>query len=193
MDQKKYIKYLIGIGVVTVAFLLLSWRRKAANAAVDFLDVMEIGNNQGWSNKVFEQMMKESGWKTGEAWCMYFAKNVYLLAFPARSEKINSTLTGSTQQSWKNAQTAKGFKVITSGSPKPGDIVIWQNTKNSTLGHAGIVKKNLGNDMYETVEGNSSLDGAREGQGVVKGNRKLIPGYVDGTLKVLGFIRMELI
>lgn len=191
--MKTYYKYLIGVGVVTAAFLFISWRRKVLRTAADYIDIQEIGNNQGWSNKKFEEMMKSVGWRSGESWCMYFVKAVFLEAFPGRADKIGKVLNPSTQTSWKNAKESDVFKVITDGNPKPGDIVIWQSTKNAALGHTGIVwKKGTGQDRWVTIEGNSSFDGAREGQGVVKGDRILKPGTVQGTLKVLGFLRLKL-
>lgn len=191
--MNKYIKYsLFATLLIGGVIIFTSWRSKAANVAARFLDEIEVGNNQGFTNKAFEQMMKDVGWRGGEAWCMYLAKAVWMQAFPKKAALIAKYLTGSTQTSWKNAKAnPEIFKVITDGKPMPGDIVIWQSTTNSTLGHAGIVK-NKKSDQYEVVEGNTSLQGARDGQGVEKNTRNLEQGYVDGTLKVLGFIRLKL-
>ena len=189
--KNKYKYYLIGVALVTGAVLLISWKRRGLNAAIDFINVEEIGNNQGWTNKVFQEMMKEVGWKTGESWCMYFVKAVFINAYPKKQNAIEKALSPSTQTSWKNAADSSNvFKRV--DSPKPGDIVIWQSTKNASLGHTGIVWKKEMGDTWTTIEGNSSLDGAREGQGVVKGKRILVPGTVQGTLKVLGFLRLKL-
>lgn len=190
--MKSYYKYIIGVALVTGGICLVGWRRKVANAAADFLNINEIGNNQGWSNKVFQSMMTNVGWKSGEAWCMYFVKAVYLETFPSRADKINEVLTGSTQQTWKNAKQSDVFNVITDGLAKAGDIVLWQNTSNTANGHAGIVYRKEGRDSGVVVEGNSNYDGAREGQGVVKSDRTLIPGVVSGSLKLLGFLRMKM-
>jgi hypothetical protein len=191
--MKTYHKYLIGVAIATSVLFVVSWRRRAANAAVDYINVQEIGDNQGWSSKLFQQMIQSVGWKSGEAWCMYFAKAVFMSAYPAKADKINKVLTGSTQGSLQAAEDSSIFKVIREGSPRPGDIVIWQSVSNSSLGHAGIVRKRIsGADMFDVVEGNTSLDGAREGQGVMNHDRKLLVGYVDGTLKVAGYIRMKL-
>jgi hypothetical protein len=192
--MKKYILYsVLGTLVITGTIVLISWRRKAANVALAFINQMEIGKNQGFANQVFEQMMKDVGWRGGEAWCMYFAKAVWIKAFPKKAELIKKYLTGSTQQSWKNALAhPEIFKVITDGHPMPGDIVIWQNVVNPTLGHAGIEEKRVRTDYYKTIEGNTNQAGVREGDGVLVNERRLIPGYVDGSLKVLGFIRLRL-
>ena len=171
---------------------LISWRQKAGNLAAQFLDIAEIGNNQDFSNQVFKKMLQDVGWQGGEAWCMYFAKSIYLQAFPKKSAQINKVLTGSTQQSWANALANPDlFKVITSGSPRKGDIIIWQSINNNTQGHAGIaLKKQSGHEWY-TVEGNSGFGGTKAGQGVVKQTRDLVPGTVMGDLKLLGFLRLK--
>lgn len=154
---------------------------------------MEIGNNQGFASAAFEQMLRDVGWLGGEAWCMYFVKAVYLQAFIRRAAAIKRILTGSTQQTWQNAiDDPSVFKVITDGRPQTGDIAIWQNINNPSTGHAGIVLKRISGDNYSTVEGNSGLGGTSEGQGVTKGNRVMIPGAIEGHLKLLGFLRLKL-
>lgn len=173
--------------------LLINWRQRAANTAIAFINQMEIGNNQGFANSVFEKMLMDVGWRGGEAWCMYFVKAVYMQAFPKKAAAISKILTGSTQQSLKNAMASPDvFKVVTDGRPRAGDIVIWQSISNAANGHAGIVIKNLSNDTSETVEGNTSLAGQREGQGVMNHDRILKIGYINHGLKVLAFLRLKL-
>lgn len=191
--MKRYGYYIGGVALIVGAFLLISWRRRVANAAAEFIDQQEIGTNQGFADKAFQKMLSEVGWSSGESWCMYFVKAVYLGAFPKRADKINSILNPSTQRSWKNAiNNPDVFKVITDGKPQKGDIVIWQSTKNQALGHSGIVlSKGKDENKYYVVEGNSDLGGSRDGDGVVKAYRTLVPGTVQGTLKVLGFLRLK--
>ncbi len=190
--KKGYIIYVGSLVLLTGALLLISWRRKAGIFASSFLGIQEIGDNAGFANAAFEQMMKDVGWLGGEAWCMFFAKAVYLDSFPKKADQIKKVLTGSTQGSWAAAQQhPELFTVIQDGRPKPGDIIIWKSTKDPSKGHAGIVLKKDSGDYYNTVEGNSGLGGTREGQGVTKGHRLLVPGTVEGSLKLLGFIRMK--
>jgi hypothetical protein len=189
---KKYAIYLGAIGLGVTAVLLIGWRRRAATVAARFIDQKEIGQNSGFADAAFEKMLRDVGWQGGEAWCMYFAKSVYMQAFPNKADQINRVLTGSTQQSWKNAIDNPGvFRVITDGPARKGDIVIWQSTKNPTLGHAGIVERKKGIDDGITVEGNSGLGDTREGEGVSDKQRELVPGAVMGSLKLLGFIRLR--
>lgn len=191
--MKKYYLYIGGILLAGMIGFAVLYKRRSISAALNYINIQEIGNNQGWTNKVFEQMMKDVGWSSGESWCMYFVKAVFLSVYPGRADQINKVLTPSTQQSWLNAKSGGIFKVVTEGKPHPGDIIIWQSTKNASLGHTGIVWKHISGDNWTTIEGNSSFDGAREGQGVVKGNRILVPGVTQGTLKVLGFLRLKLL
>lgn len=190
--MKKFVPYIIGgIALIVGGTALIAWRKRAAIIAYSFINEKEIGNNQGFANAAFEEMMKSVGWRGGEAWCMYFDKYVYLQAFPKRSAAINKVLTGSSQQSWKNALANPDlFKVIISGSPQTGDIAIWQNINDPLTGHAAIVLKK--SSPGNTVEGNSGQGGTSEGQGVTVGTRTLVPGTVQGNLKLLGFIRLKL-
>lgn len=190
--MKTWKLFLISAAVATGGFLLISWRQKASNLAAQFIDIAEVGDNAGFSNAAFETMMKQVGWKGGEAWCMYFAKSIYLKAFPKKAVDITRILSGSTQESWKNAIASPDvFKVITDGKPQRGDIIIWQSTANDSTGHAGIVYKKQSGDTWYTIEGNTNLEKARNGQGVMKQTRKLVPGTVEGSLKLLGFLRLK--
>jgi hypothetical protein len=190
--NRKYIIYVSSIALLTAGLIFISWRRRAATVASSFMDTMEIGNNAGFSDKAFQQMLSDIGWRGGEAWCMYFAKAVYLEAFPKKADRINQVLTGSTQGSFAKAKENPDlFKVITEGPPQRGDIIIWQSTTDPSLGHAGIAYKKDSGDKWWTVEGNSGFGGTREGQGVTKGHRTLVPGTTEGTLKLRGFLRLK--
>lgn len=183
-----YATLIIGGGI-----MLIGWRRRVANTAAAFIDEMEVGNNQGFASAVFEQMMRDVGWHGGEAWCMYFVKAMYMSAFVRRAAVISKILTGSTQTSLKNAiDNPDVFKVITEGRPQVGDIAIWQNIHDPGKGHAAIVYRKDHGDYYQTIEGNSSAGGSSEGERVTKGNRLLVPGTVEGSLKLLAFIRLKL-
>ena len=190
--MKTWKLFLISVAIAGSGFALISWRQKAGNLAAKFIDIAEVGDNAGFSNATFQQMMKSVGWKGGEAWCMYFAKSIYLNAFPNKAAEIDKVLTGSTQQSWKNAIAhPELFKVITDGAPQRGDIIIWQSITNPANGHAGIAYKKQKGTTWYTIEGNTSLDKAREGQGIMKQTRTLVPGTIEGGLKLLGFIRLK--
>ena len=165
---------------------------KASDFAQKWVGITEVGANKAFSDNVFEQMMKNVGWKSGEEWCMYFAKAVHFDTFKDDRDNIKRILNGSTQSSWKNAgnDTTGTYKQVKSGRPMMGDIAIWQRTTAPSKGHAAIVIKDMG-DYFETVEGNTSGGGAYNGDRVLKLKRPMrynqkIP---NSTLKLLGFIR----
>lgn len=189
----KYILFgTIGAAILTGSLLLISWRRRAGNLAAQFLNQLELSGNSGFVDQVFQQMLQDVGWLGGEAWCMYFAKAVYIHAFPHKADAIRKILSGSTQASFAAAkQHPETFKVITDGPPMIGDIAIFQNIKDPSKGHAGIVYKHLSDTKYQLVEGNSGLGGTSEGEGVAKNERTLIIGTIDGSLKLIGFLRLK--
>jgi len=189
----KPVHTIIVAGVAVAAFMLLSWRKKVSRLAKLYAGVNEIGNNVAVSDPQLNEWLKAVGWKNGEAWCMYFVKALYMNAFPNKAAEINKILTGSTQGSWANVkQHPDVFKVIIDGKPMSGDIIIWQSVNDPSKGHAGIVYKRDSGDKYFTVEGNSDLSGSAEGDGVSKNTRTLVPGTVEGSLKLLGFIRLKM-
>ncbi len=185
-------KYTILAGIAVVVGVLLTYRLRAATFAKKWVGINENGFNASFSNQVFEAMLKKAGWKSGEAWCMYFAKAVHYDSFPKDRDKINTLLNGSTQRSWDNVKKDKSntYKAITSGSPKIGDIAIWQNVNDRSKGHAGVVIKSGIND-FQTVEGNTNAIGSREGDKVAIKVRPLQYGKAVGNsnLALLGFIR----
>lgn len=187
------VKIFAGTAIIaTAAVLFLSWRRKAATVISQFIGIKEIGNNQSFSDPAFQQMMKTVGWRNGESWCAYLVKAVYLKAFPKKAAALEKILSPSTQQTLKNAREyPELLKVLDQSGDKAqvGDMVIWRSTKNPALGHTGIVESKKDNGW--TVEGNTSLQGVREGQGVEHLKRKLEIGAVMGDLELIAFIRLK--
>jgi len=159
--------------------------RYILRSALDFVTQREIPGNQGWVDEKFEELMKLTGWKQGEAWCAYF---VELILITAGLNEHAEILSGSAVQTWKNCKKSSLF--ATFENPLIGDIVIWQNYRDGKAtwsGHAGIVV-GLGKGLIITVEGNTNTDGVREGEEVALKIRD--PKYkTDNGLNVLGFIR----
>jgi hypothetical protein len=158
-----------------------------------WVGVKEIGNNQAFGNDVFQAMMKNVGWKSTEAWCMYFAKAVHYEIFkdnPTELAKINRILNGGTQLSYEQAQNDKSGTYTVSSTPKKGDIQIYRN-KVTGKGHAGIVTEVNNNNTVSTIEGNTSDSNISEGEYVAK---KVRPSKVgtylpNSNLYVRGYIR----
>jgi hypothetical protein len=188
-------KVLFGGSIALVAILIIRYRYRAAKIAKQWVGITEKGFNASFSNDVFQAMMKAVGWKSGEAWCMYFAKAIHVETFKKEKDKINKILNGSTQLSWQNAKkdTSGTYKVITSGKPQRGDIVIWQNIKDTSKGHAGVVVAREG-DTFKTIEGNTNIGGSSEGDKVLLKTRQLNYNKTEpnSNLKLLGFIRKRI-
>ncbi len=192
--MKNGYKIAIATSLTLAGVILATYRLRAGTLARSFVGIGEEGVNASFTNKAFEDMMKKSGWKSGEEWCMYFAKSVHMNTFKKDKDKIDKILNGSSQLSWANANndTTDTYKIITSGKPKIGDIVIWQNTTSTGKGHAGVVIRNSG-DNFITVEGNTNLAGASSGENGLVKTRPLQYGKTmpNSNLKLLGFIRKK--
>jgi hypothetical protein len=192
---------IIGAGVLVV----LSAFRKRNSSSTDkitklamlYEGIEEVGDNAGFNNAVFEDMLENAGWKNAEQWCMYFAKAIYIYALPDLAEDFKKSLTGSSQGSFNNVQAgkSKNLRVVTTGKPLPGDIVIWVNNSDSSKGHAGIVVKTGSGNYFETIEGNANFQPQYSGQNelvdIVPHNTAI--GENDNTWtskKLRGYIRL---
>lgn len=158
-----------------------------------WVGIKEVGNNEGFSSSVFEQMMKNVGWKSSDQWCMYFAKAIHYESYkdkPKVQAKIKKILTGNTQESFVNAQNDKTGTYTTSTTPKVGDLLIWQRSTNKARGHVGVVTA-IKKGMVETIEGNTDDKDLDNGQFVAKKIQKSAIGskMPDSSLVVRGYIR----
>jgi hypothetical protein len=203
MNKRLKIALIVGgvIGIASLAIFINFRSRKIKRIAKSFKGVEEIGDNQSFSNETLQKMLKEAGWKSGEAWCMYYAKAIYQKALPRLADKIQKELTGSTQGTWNkiNSGDSEIFETITSGKPRVGDIVIWRRLNDSSKGHAAIVTKPRSSKYpngYTTIEGNTNYDPSFQGEGdlVDSLEHELKYGQTNDTykgLKLLGFIRLK--
>ena len=59
-------------------FVLYFFRRKyrISRTARRFTNEKELSGNTGFENERLEKLMKKTGWKSGEAWCMAIVKSV---------------------------------------------------------------------------------------------------------------------
>lgn len=193
---------IIGLGLLVA---LSAFRKNKNMGATDkitklallYEGIEEIGDNEGFNNAAFEDMMKKVGWKNTEQWCMYFAQAIYQYALPELAVDFDKSLNGSSQRSFKNvkAGNSKNLKAVTSGPALPGDIVIWQNKSDASKGHAGIVIKTGPNNYFETIEGNANYKPEYSGQNelVDKVPHKTKIGETDSAYSsktLLGFIRL---
>ena len=155
---------------------LTVYQEKAAIAVQisdSFEGIKEIGDNEGFSNKSFERMMKDVGWYKSAPWCAFSLKLIYQLA------GIKTTVTG-----WSPTAYNKKHIIFTDGklyeTIKPGDsgTLSYAKYRNNpkrfkAIGHAFIIKKTIGNSAVVTGEGNTDGNGDREGNGFYEKIRPL--------------------
>lgn len=181
---------LIIIGVLLTAF---KGRKRVIKFAGDFVGEEELLGNMGFYNKTFEELMKDVGWKRGDAWCVYFNKVIWynMLAKPYR-DKVLKLVSGNTQQTLKNFQNDDSGLFKVTSYPRVGDIAIWQRFNNGIgewRGHSGIVIRVRAN-YFESIEGNTNIAGGREGYIVAKKDR----GYdfhTDNGLRLRAFLTIK--
>lgn len=204
--KKKFTLPLIGLGALILfsAFRkkgmgnVGSAQEKIRKLALLYEGISEIGDNQGFTDAAFTEMMKKAGWRSSEEWCMYYAKAIYIYALPELIEDFNQSLSGSTQSSFKNVQNGKSrhLKVVTSGPVLVGDIMILQNKSNPSKGHAGIViATDNANKKYTTIEGNVNYNPEHSGENELVDRVPHVVNYgqTDSAFssKILrGFIRL---
>ncbi len=134
------------------------------------IGVVEVPLNSN-AGPAVEKYLKSVGLGKGYAWCMAF---VYWCVKEAAGEVyVENPLfkTAGVLAMWNNR------KELRVSEPQPGDIFIIDFGKG--LGHTGIVEK-VEKDKIITIEGNTNIDGSREGYGVFRRQRTktTIKGYL---------------
>lgn len=130
---------------------------KHLEIALNYTDILiEIGNNQGWNDKDFEQLAIKQGWRSGFSWCAIFVKVCLTLA----GIKLSSKYTALARSFWNNplGKVYPITKVLASNYKeilKPGMLVIWQ-VGDTERGHIGILNEVLDNYKMTVAEGNTS-------------------------------------
>lgn len=155
--------------------------------AAKYIGQTEKPKNSGFNDPIFEEKIREAGFKTGQAWCAYFAELVFKEAFPDRFAELDQLFSGSTILTFRNFRDAA---YLVGHVPQLDNLVIWQTYKAGKphpTGHAGIVSKVISTWEFESIEGNTSDAKSREGYIVAVHKRKVLADVEDG-LKVLGFI-----
>lgn len=158
-----------------------------------FVGIKEIGKNKAFSDALFEQMMKDVGWRSGEAWCAALVKAVYMACFPFDRDWLSKNLGKGAYINFKtviglNSVGDKKYIAIRQPDPRVGDIACWQNG-NTEFGHTGIVSEVITNTSIMCIEGNTSQAGVRDGDGVYENRRNAAIGASLGGLIFRGYIR----
>jgi len=199
--KRKFMLPIVGLGLAVILSALKKNRTtltdKITNLAKLYEGIEEVGDNRTFNNAAFEEMLKSQGWKSGEQWCMYFAKTIYTYALPDLAADFRKSLSGSSQRSFTNvaAGKSKSLKAITTGKALPGDIVIWTNKSNSSFGHAGIVLEAGPGNKFKVIEGNANWKPEISGQGDIVDvvwHEAIIGGtdYPWSAKRLRGFIRL---
>lgn len=120
-------------------------------------DDPEPGSEAGryWANKTGQQWL--AGPSTSIWWCMLFVSMVLDMA-----EQVAAIggFTYNTDICIQKAR-AKGCSFVSAHDAEPGDVVIfnWEEDGGAT-DHVGLVEKNLGGGVLQTIEGNTSSGAA---------------------------------
>jgi surface antigen len=126
----------------------------------------EKAHNAGFLDAKFEAAMKSVGFTAGDAWCALFCELVWTQAFQGDKKRlaaINTLFSASAVQTWLNFKKNQVWAPFrTSISPSLGAVVVWKEA-GSWQGHAGIVIAIEDEKTFRSMEGNTTVDGGREG------------------------------
>ena len=147
----------------------------------------ELPNNQGFVNKEFQRLMIEfGGWQPGWAWCMCFARMVWLRYggfSAAQVRRLRADMHPGVLNAWRAFQAQR----LTVSLPEPALIAIWRHGATA-FGHAGIVT-DVGASSFGCVEGNTNAAGSRNGDAVWERRRLIDFRRKANGLWLLGFLR----
>ncbi len=155
--------------------------------AITYLGEHELAGNSGFVNPLFEAEMKEEGWQKGWSWCCLFTKVVFKNVYPERAAELDKLFSPSCVKTYQNFKEA-GHPI--SELPQVGYLVLWQSMKDGkpqATGHAGIVTHLRSSWEFDSIEGNTSEAGSREGVVVAINHRKTIKDVWEG-IKIIGFV-----
>jgi hypothetical protein len=149
-----------------------------------FSGVKEIGINEAFDNKEFEQLLLNAGWYRGAPWCSFTMRAIFKAA-GAEYKYISGS-------AWRTALNGSMRGYVWTDKPKPGALMIWRNFKNGkpqASGHIALVKSVTGK-FVSTYEGNSDtddLDKIQEfGEHVRKASGEV--WKVKNGLRLMGFL-----
>ena len=118
------------------------------------------GNNKGFTDAEFRELMIASGWKIGYAWCAFFVKAML------DECGIQNNITGWSPTAYnRNDVVYDGGKFVKSF--KDSDVLVMTLAYGSlkgrykNIGHTGIVDK-VGKYSVRTIEGNTNDQGMRD-------------------------------
>jgi surface antigen len=160
----------------------MSNSEQIVSIAKTYIGKKEISGNKGFLDKIFEAEMKANGWYMGAPWCAFFVRTIW-----SKCNQKVKYINGSAVRSYKALDESAEYEK--SAVPKIGALVVWRSYKNGkplSTGHVGIVTS-VSSDSFETIEGNTTDKGGREGIMVATRIRHYEWNRVNG-LRLLGFI-----
>lgn len=165
---------------------------RIAEIAKSFLGMQEISGNMGFKDSRFEELMEDTGWQKGQAWCSYFCELVWKIAYqetaPDIIPVIDKLFSAGAVKTYNRFKESGRF--VVDKKPSKGAVAIWQTWKDNQpqwTGHAGIVIGVPSGNEVLTIEGNTNSKGGREGIEVAEKRRKLSFDAKNG-LVLKGFI-----
>lgn len=167
-------------------------RQRIIEVAESFIGMQEIPGNMGFKDERFEELMEDTGWQKGQAWCAYLVELVWKIAYndnPEIIELLDKLFAAGAVKTFHNFKSNGSF--VVDKNPKPGAIVIWQTWKNNEpywTGHAGIVYDMQNSNAFTSIEGNTNSSGGREGIEVAMKTRRINFDARNG-LVLKGFIQ----
>ncbi|MBN2727823.1 MAG: CHAP domain-containing protein [Bacteroidales bacterium] len=180
---KKY--WYVPVGAIS---LLLLSSKSVRGVVAKTIDIKEIGNDAGFSNKSFEAELKKLDWQPGWAWCVMYTKYVWSKWLKGkRKEAAMKLFSANSQITWNNFKNDKSGYFEVSKTPKVGSIAIWQGYYNKATGHAGIVTK-VEPGYFETIEGNY---GNKVEDGIKRKYNYYTPTPAPENLVLIGFINVR--
>ena len=151
--------------------------------ALSYVGQREVPGNKGFDDPAFEIKMKQQGWPVLAPWCAFFAKLVW-----SECGQKTKLMNGSSVRTYVNLDQSEYYSKTT--KPDEGALVVWRSYKDGkklSTGHIGIVTRVNYDGTFETVEGNTTDKGGREGIMVATRIRHY-EWNRDNGLRLLGFI-----
>lgn len=149
----------------------MSLREKALEIAVTQIGQEEKPRGSNWGEPV-KTYLASVGINFPASWCMAFMVWCFTKAATDLNVPNSAKKTGGVLDAWNKAKAKYGIT-----NPQPGDVFIQDHGHG--LGHTGIVESVAG-DTLHTIEGNTNIDGSREGFAVERKtrNKNSIIGYL---------------
>ncbi len=164
-----------------------------------FIDLKETPNNSGFHDHSGirdltemhpEEFMKTLGWQPSWAWCAFIPKAVWKLYYSQYDTpmaiRLDSLFSPSVAQM---ESTFDGSDFPFRRDPVEGAIAIWRSYENGVetwRGHTGIVT-GFSDMLLTTIDGNTNVDGSREGQ-VCRRKSRGFGRDVKNGLRLKGFV-----